>query len=152
MAAEWEGYVMARNRFMMQGTNANPWQDWTNLVLAIWLFISPWVLQFASGAATVRTPAEGAAAGGAVVAAAWNAWIFGVVVAAIAAAGLIRVQAWEEWTNLLIGLWLVVAPWVLGFSGNAVATRNTLIVGVLIFALAAWEFYDIHKAASATSR
>jgi hypothetical protein len=50
---------MPRNSF---GTNH--WQDWMNLILAIWLFISPWVLQFASGAATVGTPAEAAAAGG----------------------------------------------------------------------------------------
>ncbi|MGH6894965.1 MAG: SPW repeat protein [Geminicoccaceae bacterium] len=143
---------MARNRFMTQRTNANRWQDWTNLILAIWLFISPWVLQFASGATTVGTPAEAAAAGSVVVAAAWNAWIFGVVVAAIAAAGLLGAHAWEEWTNLLIGLWLVISPWVLGFSGNAVATWNTLVVGLLIFALAAWELYDIRKTASATSR
>lgn len=86
------------------------------------------------------------------VAAARNAWIFGVVVAAIAAAGLFGAQAWEEWTNLLIGLWLIISPSALGFSGNAVATRNTLVVGLLIFALVAWELYDIRKTASAASR
>jgi hypothetical protein len=143
---------MAAKSLMTQRTNANRWQDWTNLILAIWLFISPWVLQFASGAGAVGTPAETAAPGTALMAAAWNAWIFGVVVAAIAAAGLVRAQEWEEWTNLVIGIWLVVAPWALGFGSNAVATWNTLVVGVLIFALAAWELYDIRKAASGTSR
>ena len=32
------------------GRCANYWQDWANAILAVWLFISPWVLQFGAGA------------------------------------------------------------------------------------------------------
>jgi hypothetical protein len=35
-----------------------------------------------------------------------------------------RSQKWEEWPNLVMGAWLVVAPWVLGFSGVASAKWN----------------------------
>ena len=38
------------------------WQDWLNLLIGIWLFISPWVIGFA----------------GTRHAASWNAWILGV--------------------------------------------------------------------------
>lgn len=93
--------------------DSSRWEDWTNLVLGGWLFISPWAFQFTG-----------------VTTAAWNAWIFGVALVAVAAAALMRVQKWEEWTNLVIGAWLVVAPWVLGFSGAATAMWNAVIVGI----------------------
>ena len=41
------------------------WQDWAILFLAVWLFISPWVLQFGTGPIV------------AVSHAAWNAWVLG---------------------------------------------------------------------------
>ncbi len=45
------------------------WTEWINAVLAIWLFISPWVLGFAH-----------------VPRAAWDAWIVGIVVFVLALA------------------------------------------------------------------
>ncbi|TIU54225.1 MAG: hypothetical protein E5W25_36025, partial [Mesorhizobium sp.] len=57
---------MANN--VMQGKKA---QDWINLVLAVCLFISPWVLGFAAE----TNPA-------------WNAWIAGVVLGALAITAL----------------------------------------------------------------
>lgn len=108
---------------------ASHWQDWTNLVLAVWLLVSPWVLQFAVGPAT----------------AAWNAWISGVIVAVIAGTALMRAQPWEEWTNLVIGAWLVISPWVLAFGSSAAATWNAVIVGLLVLALAGWELKDMRQ-------
>lgn len=103
--------------FTQQGT-ANCWQDWTNLLLAMWLFVSPWAL----GLAFASVPAGSASAAKAgLVAAAWNAWIFGVVVALIAGAALFQVRQWEEWTNLVIGIWVAISPWVLSFSGASAA-------------------------------
>ena len=28
----------------------NYWQDWANAIVAVWFFISPWVMQFGAGA------------------------------------------------------------------------------------------------------
>jgi SPW repeat-containing protein len=55
---------------------SNRVQDWAILVLAVWLFISPWVLQFGGSLA-----AAGAAKGPLVEVsrAAWNAWVLGVI-------------------------------------------------------------------------
>ncbi len=55
------------------------WTEWLNMALAVWLFISPWVLGFAH----VRR-------------AAWDAWGVGVVVFLLAWAGLAAAR----------GLWL----------------------------------------------
>ena len=115
---------MSMGRFGRVGlAQANHWQDWGNLVLAGWLFISPWILQF------------DAAAGGA----AWNAWIFGVIIAIVAIAAIVQLAPWEEWVLLILGLWLFVAPWVLGFSNSGAAAWDHWIVGVLAFVLAAWN-------------
>ena len=91
------------------------WQDWLNLILGIWLFISPW-LGFA-----VSTGA------------AWNSWIFGAVIAAVSAWALSAPQKWEEWVNFVIGAWLMMAPFVLVFSAEAAPTWNHLIVGAVVF-------------------
>ena len=110
--------------------SANNWQDWVNLILAVWLFISPWVLNFAGQ----QTPS-------------WDAWIVGVVVAVLSIAALTQVQVWEEWINLLLGAWLFISPWVLGFSSDATISWNAWIVGILIFLVAASEISGVRQIA-----
>jgi hypothetical protein len=95
------------------------WQDWANLVLGVWLILSPWLLGFSG------TPA-----------ATWNAVVVGVVVALMALLHLRGGPMWEEWLNVLLGVWLILSPWLLGFSGVGNAMWNALIVGVLVGALA----------------
>jgi hypothetical protein len=106
----------------------NQWKDAGNLVLGIWLIVSPWALAFA-GETT----------------AAWNAYIVGAIIAVAAFAALIAFQKWEEWVNAGLAAWLLVSPFVLGFSGLTYALWNQIIVGLLVGALAIW-------AAMATSR
>jgi len=108
----------------------NRWQDWGNLVLGLWVFISPWVLQ-----PTLATGAEATSAATS-NAAMWNLYIVGIAVAALAIAALFVFQAWEEWTNLALGAWLFVSPWALGFSSSAFLMWNAVIVGALVVVLA----------------
>lgn len=121
---------------------ARRWQDWVNLVLGVWLFISPWVLNFAAGYATGAAPGGAAAgatapAGDALANASWDAWIFGVVIAVVALSSTLRVAAWQEWGTLILGLilgvWLFIAPWALAFSGAPAAAWDHWIVGALVF-------------------
>ena len=97
------------------------WQDWLNLLLGIWLFISPWVIGFA----------------GAQAAAAWNAWILGVAIVVFSAIAVSMPQAWEEVINILLGIWMVVSSWVIGVASRAAET-NAVIVGLLVILFAAW--------------
>lgn len=92
-----------------------------NLVLGVWLAVSPWALSYASQS----TPA-------------WNAHAVGVVIAVAALASLVAFQVWEEWVNAALAVWLIVSPYILGFSGQVAAFWNQLIVGVLVGALAIW--------------
>ncbi len=119
------------------------WRDWVMLVLGAWLFLSPWILGFAGGA---PVGAEGVAG---TTAAGWNAWIVGVVVAALAIWAIAMFAQWQDWLNGVLGAWLVIAPWVLGFGSLAAAAWNSVIVGLLVLALAAWELWDVRQKATA---
>ncbi len=115
------------------GPEPRRWQDWANLVLAVWLFISPWVLGFAAGATAAGSGAPATGAGGAIYPAAWNAWVFGVITAIVTLWAMAQSASWQEWISVLIGIWLFVAPWVLRFSGMQAAAWDHWIVGALIF-------------------
>lgn len=107
-------------------------QDWVNLVLAVWLFISPWVLQFGHGVRVATAAASGPI--GAVHRAGWNAWVLGVIVGLLAFSALSRVELWQEWLCVLLGAWIFAAPWALGFNGVlGAASWDHWIVGALIF-------------------
>lgn len=97
------------------------WQDWVQLILGIWLFFSPWILGFAGS-------------GGA----AWNSYIIGVGVVVFAIIALYLPRLWEEWINLVLGVWLVIAPWVVGFSSLSNATQNSVILGIVMVILTVW--------------
>jgi hypothetical protein len=98
------------------------WQDTVNLILGVWLFLSPWLLGYA----------------GTTVNASWNAWIFGVALVVFSAIAVSMPQTWEEVINLLIGIWMVISPWVLGFTGARSAESNAVIVGILAIVFSVW--------------
>ena len=101
-------------------------QDWANLALAVLLFISPWVLAFSAE----QTPAM-------------NAWISAVVIGVLAVGAISVFHEWEEWLNLLAGIWVAVSPWVLGFAAVTSAMWVHVALGVLVAAAAAWEIWEV---------
>jgi hypothetical protein len=107
---------------MMKGRR---WQDVVMLVLGLWLIVSPFVLNYIDYTNI----------------AALNSYILGVGVIAFAAIALTIPQMWEEWVNLVLGVWLLIAPFVLGFQGDFVPMANHLILGVLIAGDALWAMY-----------
>lgn len=104
------------------------WQNWGMLLLGIWLFISPWAIEY------VETH----------VYAAWSAWIAGAAIAAFAIAEIYKMRLWEEWVTLALGLWTLVSPWVLAFASNREAMRNSVVVGALVVILAIWALARDH--------
>jgi SPW repeat len=123
---------------MATNARSDRWRDWAMLVLAVWLFLSPWILGFAVGA-----PVEGEAATAGFTIAAWNAWILGVVIAVLALWAAFQFAEWHDWVNGVLGVWLVVSPWILGFAALTAALWNHVVVGVLIVVLAAWELWAV---------
>jgi len=95
------------------------WQDWTNILLGSWLLLTPFF-----------------GIGGFSDVAAINSYLTGTAVAVFAIAALARPLMWEEYVNLTLGVWLIAAPFVLGFSGQIGPTLNQVLVGLLIGSVA----------------
>lgn len=104
------------------------WRDWLLLAFGVWLVISPFVLGYGG-------PGVGMAM--------WNPIIVGVAVIIFAAAVVMKPQQWEEWINLVLGVWLILAPFILGFTQLQAALWNHLIVGALIVAGAVWSLMQM---------
>lgn len=54
-------------------------------------------------------------------------------------------RQWQDMINFVLGFWLIIAPWVLGYSDTRFAVGNSVIMGVaiLVFSSAALVKPDI---------
>ncbi|HEY0938568.1 MAG TPA: SPW repeat protein [Steroidobacter sp.] len=120
------------------------WQDWVNVILGAWLVASPWALGFADNVLAAR-----------------SAWVLGAAVVVFAGIAVYMPKAWEEAVNIILGICLLISPWVLGFIEQANATANAVMVGILVVALGAWamvrdtdfqKWKDQHRGAHGTTR
>jgi hypothetical protein len=98
--------------------------DAYQLLLAIFLFGSPWLF------ALVRGPDI-------------DDWLSAIIVAAVSFAAFVSSGEWQEWTNFILGLWISASPWILGFQHTGARNIN-LAVGALIAYLAILELWLIH--------
>src|SRR5258708_30938752 len=69
-----------------------------------------------------------------------NAYTSGIGIGVLAIAALAAFAIWEEWLNLIVGLWVLVSPWVLGFQGTTAMTVHVVIGAAvaIIAAIALW--------------
>lgn len=104
------------------------WQDWTGLVLGIWLFLSPWIVGFASGFS-------------------WNAWVFGIAIVLVTLWALAAPRRTAAEILLgLFGVWIFITPWLLGFSSLAGQAWNMWILGILFIVLPIWRYATANSA------
>ncbi len=107
--------------------------DVVNLLLGTILFFSPWLFGLSAGAA-------------------WQtASIIGLFIAVLSIAALAAFAAWEEWLNLIAGLWLIAAPWLLGFQDSK-AMAVDVVIGTIVTVLAAFEVWLARGASIANPR
>ncbi|RWM80597.1 MAG: hypothetical protein EOR84_35190 [Mesorhizobium sp.] len=62
--------------------------------------------------------------------------------APLAIAPFLAFAEWEEWANLVAGLWLIVSPWLLGFAANVNAMGTHVVLSVLVFVASVWVVWD----------
>lgn len=85
------------------------------ILAAIWLIISPWVLRADTAQAY------------------WSDVLVGVAVGIIA---LLRYTdtydtSWLSWVNIVLGVWVIVSPWILFFGAGQMYWSN-VIDGILL--------------------
>jgi SPW repeat len=52
-------------------------------------------------------------------------------------------KEWQDWLNLLLGIWLCASPWPLHFLDDASATNNAVGIGFLVIATEVFTFYRL---------
>ena len=97
----------------------NRWQDRIEIMVGIWLCISPWALSLP-------------------LAAAWCSVAVGICVILLSVEDFFLPNQLEEWGNVVLGAGLMISPWAWGFADNGAATANALISGFLISGLSIW--------------
>jgi hypothetical protein len=96
--------------------------DVGNLLLGMILFFSPWLFGLSTGAQ-------------------WQtASTVGILIAVLSVAALAAFAIWEEWLNLIVGLWLIASPWLLGFQDSS-AMAVDVSIGAVVAILAALELW-----------
>jgi hypothetical protein len=103
--------------------------DVLNLVLAVWLFLSPWIVGFTT-----------------IMPAAWTAWLSAIAIAIFAIAALSAFAEWEEWINLILGIWVLISPWVVGVAANEAPKLALFLTGLAVAIIAAVELWTMHRA------
>jgi len=102
-------------------------QDWVTLVSGVLLCISPWALGFADVTAPART-----------------AWVSAFVVGVFAISALVQFKEWEEWVAMVLGLWLIAAPWIVGFTATSAALTAFVVLGIVVALASLSEIWGTH--------
>jgi hypothetical protein len=101
--------------------------DLYTAVLGAFLFISPWLFAYREGFARD------------------DAFLSGAVLLAVSLLAIAAFKEWEEWVNLAIGLWLIAAPFVLGFPHHAPGMHIAVSVGGVVTFLSLLELWLIRN-------
>lgn len=56
-----------------------------------------------------------------------------------------RIKRWQDWVNVILGLWMVASPWIFGFAADQNPAWTAWLLGVAIVVFAGIAVY-MHKA------
>ena len=96
--------------------------SWVNVLLGVWVIISPFVLGIESPKGI------------------WNNVVIGVAICILAILRATMRQPGWSWVNLFLGIWLVISPFVL-VLGSTVMWHN-VILGIIVAAFALTNTYS----------
>lgn len=99
--------------------------DLYTLIVGLFLFASPWLFAFGNENARI------------------DIWASSALVAATSIIAIVMFSDWEEWLNLLLGFWLIVSPWLLGFA-HTKAMHISIGAGIVVTFMAALELWLVN--------
>jgi SPW repeat len=106
--------------------------DLYTLACGVFLLIAPWLFGFVRPLGRL------------------NAELVGLAVVALSIAAIFMFADWEEWVKVLLGAWLIAAPWLLGFAHTS-AMHVSIAMGLAVTFLALLEHWVVHDPDYATS-
>lgn len=114
----------------MERTN---WQDWVTALVGVILVAIPFVL-------TVTPPGGGSSA---MITSGFV--ITGLLAIALGGLGIATRQSWEEWATLILGLWLLAMPWLLGFAALRGPTYGSVAGGLVLLVMGGLALWSIQQ-------
>ena len=99
--------------------------DIYNFSFATFLFISPWLFAYTLEIARIDIMASS------------------LVVALTAISAILAYANWKEWLNVMLGGWLIVSPWVLGFAHTR-AMHFSIGIGIAVAFVAVTELLAVN--------
>jgi hypothetical protein len=96
--------------------------DVYNLFLAAVLFVSPWLFKLTNSQGKI------------------DLWITSAIIVVLSLGAIIAYRDWEEWINVLMGVWLIASPWLLGFPHTR-AMHLSIGFGIVIVILALMDLF-----------
>ena len=96
-----------------------------DMLAGLWLVLAPFLLTFTG-----------------ITAATINSVVLGALILILAGSrefGEGYRHAWPSWINVIVGAWLIIAPFALGFSASVEAMWSHIIAGAAVVVLALWS-------------
>jgi len=112
-----------------QSSIGSGWRDSIELVIGLWLLVSPLALGFFSNPTASLTTI-----------------LVATVVFFVSQLGIANQQPWEEWINLTAASVLIISPWLFGYAAEIAATWNALIAGGLLVLLTVLQMIEEYGA------
>ena len=99
--------------------------SWLIVVLGAWEVLAPFILGYSVTASAL-----------------WNEIILGIALIILAGWAALSNQRSTikalEWINVVLGTWLILAPFIIKYTNVAAAMWNDIIVGIVVVVLAGW--------------
>jgi|tagenome__1003787_1003787.scaffolds.fasta_scaffold20465147_2 hypothetical protein len=99
--------------------------DLYSLAASLALAASPWVVAVSRPAGRI------------------DAWAVGGLIAIVSLVAVVWLTEWEEWVKLGLAIWLVIAPWMLGFVHTA-EMHISIGIGLFIAFITLLEIWLLH--------
>ncbi|APG11802.1 hypothetical protein M2175_004952 [Bradyrhizobium elkanii] len=110
------------------------WEDWCGMLLGALIVASPWFpIQDHSPVVERQTMIL-------------NTVAIGLVVFGLSQLEYVALQRWQEVATILVGLWLIVSPYVFGYSGEGflrIYHTSLGAVAVILGVLQLWQDWDL---------
>jgi hypothetical protein len=99
--------------------------SWLVVLLGAWEVIAPFILGYSAFAGAL-----------------WDAILLGIALIILAGWAALSNQVstvkWLEWINVVLGVWLIIAPFIIRYTNVGAALWNDIIIGILVVVLAGW--------------
>ena len=95
-----------------------------DILAGIWLIIAPFLLNYSARGGSTS-----------------NDIVVGVIILILSALQMRGAESqvtWPSWIATLLGLWLIIAPFSLGYAGGTAGEYNDIIVGIIVAVVSLW--------------